>query len=276
MAFIGYLVDGIRHIGRVEGAQVVPYGPVNEFYRDPWSASRVGEPIHRSGLTEVPFVPETARVFCVGINYHAHADEAGELAGLDLPEFPMVFGRWQQSLVTDGESVPLPPNEPGLDWEVELAVIIGRETWAATEDTALDGVFGYTAFNDLSARSKQMETTQFTLGKNADRSGPIGPVLKTAAEIGDPTELQVTTRVNGEIMQKANTRDLIHGIPQIISYITDTVTLLPGDVIATGTPGGVGAALNPPRFLRDGDVVQVEVENIGTLTNPIVARGAGR
>ena len=184
----------------------------------------------------------------------------------------MVFGRWENTLVVDGTPVPVPPKEEGLDWEVELAVVIGRTTWGATEQNAMQAVAGYTVFNDLSARAKQMATRQFTLGKNADLSGPIGPVVVTKDEIADVNNLRVTSRVNGETMQDANTRDFIHTIPRIISYITDTVTLLPGDVIATGTPGGVGVAMDPPRFLKPGDVVEVEVEGIGVVRNPIVSR----
>ncbi|MCP9953536.1 fumarylacetoacetate hydrolase family protein [Actinomadura madurae] len=220
----------------------------------------------------VPFVPETARVFCVGINYLAHGDEAKRTGGIDLPKHPMIFGRWESTLVVDGAPVPVPPNEPGLDWEVELAAVIARPGFAVGAAGALDHVLGYTAFNDLSARRKQTETMQFTLGKNADRSGPIGPVLVTADELPDHRDLRLRTRVNGEVVQDASTGDMIHGLPEIIAYISDTVSLLPGDVIATGTPSGVGASMDPPRFLNDGDVVEVEVEHIGVLRTPIIDR----
>jgi 2-keto-4-pentenoate hydratase/2-oxohepta-3-ene-1,7-dioic acid hydratase in catechol pathway len=184
----------------------------------------------------------------------------------------MIFGRWEQSLVVDGTPVPLPPKEDGLDWEVELAVVIGTEGWEVTRDSAYEHVLGYAAFNDLSARTKQLETAQFTLGKNADKTGPISPVV-TADEVGDIARgLRVTTEVNGEVMQDGNTKDLINDVPRIIEYITDTVTLLPGDVIATGTPGGVGAGRKPPVFLKDGDEVVVTVESVGSVRNPIVKR----
>lgn len=273
MALIGYLQDGVRHIGELDGERVHPVATVADFYAQPTlTPQRNGEPpLDRAGLTEVPFVPETSRVFCVGINYHSHAEESKRGAGQELPEIPMIFGRWESTLVVDGTKVPVPPNE-GLDWEVELAVVIKDKVFLADKETALDHVLGYTAFNDISARAKQLATTQFTLGKNADRSGPIGPALFLPAEIDDPTNLDVTTRVNGEVMQSGNTRDLIHKVEDIIAYITDTVTLLPGDVIATGTPGGVGLGLEPPRYLNPGDVVEVEVGSIGTLTNPIVSR----
>jgi 2-keto-4-pentenoate hydratase/2-oxohepta-3-ene-1,7-dioic acid hydratase in catechol pathway len=274
MRLIGFLSDGVRHVGAVEGDRVRDLGPAREFWADPFTARNAGggSVVSLADLTQTPVVPETSRIFCVGINYHSHAGESKDVAGIDLPRYPMIFGRWQQSLVVDGDAVPVPPNEPGLDWEVELAAVLGGEVWGAQEATALDHVFGYTAFNDLSARTKQLQTPQFTLGKNPDRSGPIGPVLVTADEFGDPSGVQVETRVNGEVMQSANTSDLIHSVGRIIEYITDTVTLLPGDVIATGTPGGVGVGRDPKVFLRPGDVVEVEVERVGVLRNPIVDR----
>src|SRR5271156_1755488 len=199
-------------------------------------------------------------------NYVDHAEEAG----FDLPKVPMIFGRWFDSLVVDGTAVPLPKNK-GMDWGVELAANIADEVWDVTEDTALDHVLGYTVFNDLSARHKQTITSQFTLGKNADRSGPIGPVVVTPDEL-DAANLQLTARVNGETVQSFNTRDMIHSPGKVIAYISDTVTLKPGDVIATGTGSGVGVGMVPPRFLGAGDKVEVEIEGIGVLTNPIVTR----
>lgn len=273
MKLVGFLQEGTRRIGVVENGAVTEIGTVEEFYRDPVTAlAKVSGPARPlEDIEQVPFVPETSRVFCVGINYLSHADEAKE-EGIDLPEFPMIFGRWQQSLVVDGAPVPVPPNEEGLDWEVELAVVIKDSAWNVSEDQALRHVLGYTAFNDLSARRKQTDTIQFTLGKNADRSGPIGPVLVTTDELPDAGGLRVSTKVNGELMQDSDTSLMIHSVAKIIAYITDTVTLLPGDVIATGTPSGVGAARKPPQYLRPGDRVEVSVERIGTLTTPIVSR----
>lgn len=273
MNLIGYDLDGIRHIGSLDGDKVTPLGVLTDFYAA-GGVGTPGDPVPVADLRLVPPVPVTSRIFCVGINYRAHAVEAKSVAGLDEPKFPMIFGRWESTLVVDGTPVPVPPNEEGLDWEVELAAVIGREGWAVDEESALDYVLGYTAFNDLSARRKQLETPQFTLGKNADRSGPIGPVLVTADGIPDPQTLRVQTRVNGETVQDGNTRDMIHTVARTIAYITDTVTLLPGDVIATGTPAGVGVSLDPPRFLHAGDVVEIEVEGIGVLRNPIVDRSA--
>jgi 2-keto-4-pentenoate hydratase/2-oxohepta-3-ene-1,7-dioic acid hydratase in catechol pathway len=273
MKLTGFELGGVRHIGAIEDGRVRDLGPAPAFFADPSTALALpgGEVHDMAPLDLTPAVPETARIFCVGINYRSHAAESKDLAGLDEPTVPMIFGRWQQSLVVDGTPVPVPPNEPGLDWEVELAVVIGRRVWRADEDTALEAVLGYAAFNDLSARTKQLETAQFTVGKNADRSGPISPVV-TKDEVGDPgLGLRVTTEVNGRLRQDGNTRDLIHSVPRIIAYITDTLTLLPGDVIATGTPGGVGAGLKPPVFLEPGDEVIVTVESVGQVRTPIVA-----
>jgi 2-keto-4-pentenoate hydratase/2-oxohepta-3-ene-1,7-dioic acid hydratase in catechol pathway len=272
MRLIGYLHDGDRRIGSVDGTDLFDLGTIDEFYAS-LSARRPRSealPMAAVSVTAIPFVPTTARVFCVGVNYLDHGAEARE-AGVELPTRPAIFGRWASTLVVDGDTVPVPPNESGLDWEGELAAVIGAKGFNVAEDEALDYVLGYTAFNDLSARKKQLETTQPTLGKNADGTGPIGPVLVTSDAIGDAGRLRLTTHVNGELRQDANTADMIFTLAQVIAYISDTVTLLPGDVIATGTPSGVGAAMKPPQYLTPGDVVEVEVENIGVLRSEIVA-----
>lgn len=274
MKLTGFVLDDVRRIAAMEDGKLRDLGTVDQFFADPAVAltSSGGSIYGPEDVQLAPAVPETARIFCVGINYRSHAGESKELAGIDEPKLPMVFGRWQSTLVVEGTPVPVPPNEDGLDWEVELAVVMSASAWNVSEEQAQGRVLGYAAFNDLSARRKQLETPQFTLGKNADFSGPISPVV-TVDEVGDITAgLDVTTLVNGVVMQEGNTRDLIHGISRIISYISDTVTLRPGDVIATGTPGGIGAGRKPPVFLRDGDEVQVTVERIGSVRNPIVAR----
>lgn len=275
MKLVGFAHNGSRHIGALENDMVRDLGTAKQFFADTHAglASAGGEIFALGDIELAPAVPETSRIFCVGINYRSHAGESKDLAGLDEPKLPMIFGRWEQSLVVDGTPVPLPPNE-GLDWEVELAAVIGETIWAADEQTALKHVLGYAAFNDLSARKKQLATPQFTIGKNADLSGPISPVV-TSDELGDIVSdpgLRVTTHVNGELMQDGNTRDLIHSVERIIAYITDTITLQPGDVIATGTPGGIGAGRKPPVLLGDGDVVLVTVEKVGSVQNPIVKR----
>lgn len=274
MKIIAYLENDVRRMGVRLDDGVCPLATMDAFYAQPEAALSVAasdERLKGDQLTLVPPVLPTARIFCVGINYKEHAAESKAATGISEPASPMIFGRWASTLVLDGTPVPVPPNEPGLDWEVELAVIIGKKILGATRDTAMDAVLGYAAFNDISARKKQTETPQFTLGKNADNSGPISDAIVTKDEI-DPTNLRVQALVNGQIMQDANTRDMIHDIERIICSITETVTLLPGDVIATGTPGGVGIGRTPPVFLVPGDRVEVRVEGIGSVSNPIVAR----
>lgn len=275
MRLIGYLQDGVRHIGSVDGDKVTPLGPTAEFYRDTAAglqAESSGQTLALADLEQCPAVPDTNRVFILGINYLSHAEESKSLAGLERPKVPLVVGRFGSTLVTDGTPIPVPPKEEGLDWECELAVVIGDEVWGAEEATAMQHVFAYTAFNDVTARRKQLETASMTLGKNPDRSAPIGPVLVTTDELPDATNLRVQTRVNGVTKQDGNTRDLLFSVAQIIEYITDTMTLLPGDVIATGTPTGVGVGRKPQEWLNTGDVVEVEVEKIGVLRNPIISR----
>jgi 2,4-diketo-3-deoxy-L-fuconate hydrolase len=272
MHLVGFTSNGSeRHIGRLAGDIVEDLGPADAFYEDPFQKSQSAA-IRELRVDEVklaPAVPITSRIFCVGINYVSHAGESKDLAGIDLPKVPMVFGRWEQTLITDGESAPVPHGEEGLDWEVELAAIVGRRFKQGSDIRPEDTVFGYAAFNDLSARRKQLETPQFTLGKNSDRSGPISAVV-TVDQVGDISGgLRVRTYVNGEVKQDGNTIDLIHDIPTIISHVGETLTLLPGDVIATGTPGGVGAGMKPPQFLKAGDVVEIEVERVGTVRTPI-------
>lgn len=277
MKLIAFESSSGPHMGEIVDDGVKDLGPVDEFYADPPASMRSGRELGRSlaELRRVPPVPRTARIFCVGVNYRSHLLEA-RAAGIEETEAPVIFGRWPSTLVIDGDPVPIPPNEEGLDWEGELAVVIGRETWCASEEDAMASVLGYTAFNDLSARRKQADTPQWTLGKNADRSGPIGPVLVTAEEIKDPHNLDFSTRVNGQVRQQANTSQMVHRIPRLIAYISDTSTLLPGDVIATGTTAGVGAAMTPPQFLRPEDTVEVEIESIGVLRTPIVRSGQFR
>ena len=266
--------DGPRTVvGRLfADGTVAPLAEATEFYADldrwrPRAAGLQGSERPRDGIAEVPAVPPAARVLCVGLNYRRHADEAG----LPMPEHPAFFGRWTVSLVSGGVPVPVPAGEPGLDWEVELAVIVGRPLHRVDRDTALAGVLGYAAFNDLSARTHQMHSRLWTLGKNADRSGPLSPIV-TVDEVGDPgAGLRLQTRVNGEVVQDGSTSDMIFSVGEILAYLSEVMTLNPGDVVTTGTPEGVGFKRTPPRYLGPGDMVEVEIERVGTVANPIVA-----
>ncbi|MET9214626.1 MULTISPECIES: fumarylacetoacetate hydrolase family protein [unclassified Nocardia] len=188
-----------------------------------------------------------------------------------MPEYPTIFGRWTASLSVDTDPVAVPAGELGLDWEGEVAAYLGDEFAGGGADAARAAVLGYSTFNDLTARRAQKLTSQWTLGKNVDRSGPLGPLI-TADEVGDLREgLRIRTRVNGAVMQDASTADMIFDVGQLVSFLGGVFTLAPGDVIATGTPEGVGYTRKPPRLLGGGDVVEVEVDRLGVLRTPVVA-----
>jgi 2-keto-4-pentenoate hydratase/2-oxohepta-3-ene-1,7-dioic acid hydratase in catechol pathway len=201
---------------------------------------------------------------CVGVNYRPHIKEMGR----DVPEYPVVFTRFPSSLVADGEPLIKPRVSEQFDFEGELAVVIGERARQVSRDRALDVVGGYCCFMDGSVRDWQRHTSQFTAGKNFDRSGAIGSTVP-ASKIPDPAMLSLETRVNGVVMQSGCVSDLVFDIPYLVAYCSTFLELLPGDVIATGTPGGVGAARTPPVWLSDGDIVEVEIEGLGTLTNPV-------
>ena len=204
------------------------------------------------------------KILCVGVNYRPHIEEMGR----EVPEYPVVFVRFPESVVGNGEPIIRPAVSEQLDFEGELAIVIGRKTHRVSRAEALDHVAGYCCFMDGSVRDWQRHTMQFTPGKNFDRSGAIGPMVP-ASRIPDPTVLELTTRVNGEVMQRGKVADLVFDIPALIEYCSTFMTLTRGDVIATGTPGGVGAARKPPVWLADGDRVEVEISHIGVLANPV-------
>jgi 2-keto-4-pentenoate hydratase/2-oxohepta-3-ene-1,7-dioic acid hydratase in catechol pathway len=251
---------------------VCPIAEVDDFYAD------IGRHLEQArGITHgempsndvilVPPVPPSARVICVGLNYRAHAAEGR----FEVPVHPTIFGRWTASLTVSGTPAPVNANEPGLDWEGEVAAIVGAQLTNVDPERAAAGVFGYAVFNDLTSRRAQKLTQQWTLGKNGDRSGPMGPIV-TADDVGDLSAgLSIQTRVNGTVVQEGNTRDMIFSVGDLLSRISQTLTLNPGDVLVTGTPEGVGYVRTPPWYLTPGDVVEVEVERLGTIRTPIVA-----
>jgi 2-keto-4-pentenoate hydratase/2-oxohepta-3-ene-1,7-dioic acid hydratase in catechol pathway len=255
-----------------DSGKVTVIAPLARFWEDPaaWlSRPPAGPTLASTSVEQVPPVLPDARVFCIGLNYRQHAAE-GSYRGQELPTYPTLFARWTRSLTVDGAQVPVPASEEGLDWEGELAAWIGAPLIDASPEQAAAAVFGYSVFNDLTARTAQKLTSQWILGKNADRSGPIGPIVP-AAEIGDPgLGLRLRTRVNGETMQDARTDQMIYPIGETLSLISHTLTLRPGDILATGTPAGVGYARTPPRLLHPGDRVEVEIERLGVLRNTIV------
>lgn len=229
-----------------------------------------GPTLGAEAATIVPPVRPDAQVLCVGLNYPDHALE-GSYREQPLPAYPTVSGRWARSLCVDGTEIPVPAGEDGLDWEGEVVAWVGQPLADATVEEAFAAVFGYSVFNDVTARRAQKLTSQWFLGKNADRSGVVGPIVPVG-EVGDiGNGLRICTTVNGETVQEASTRNMIHSVGDILAHVSHTITLLPGDLLATGTPAGVGYARKPPRLLQPGDVVEVEVESLGTVRNMVVS-----
>ena len=211
-------------------------------------------------------------VICLGWNYAEHVEEASGIAGQELPEHPVVFTKSVFSVVGHDADIPASAHATQeLDWEAELAVVVGREAWRVAPEDALSHVFGYTVVNDVSARDLQFRHKQFYIGKSVTAGCPMGPCLVTADEIPDPQALAIGARVNGVTKQDSSTRYMIFDVARTISILSRSQRLHPGDVIATGTPSGVGFARKPPEFLHAGDVVECEVEGIGVLRNRVVA-----
>ena len=208
-----------------------------------------------------------SKVICLGLNYRAHAAEAG----MAVPEYPVLFHKVAGSLIGHNQPIVVPRISSKIDYEGELAIIIGRRGKYIAEDEALSHVAGYTVANDVSARDLQFRTSQWTTGKMLDTFGPLGPALVTRDEVVDPNALSIKTTLNGQVMQDGNTVDMIFRVPFIVSYISEIVTLEPGDVILTGTPPGIGNTRMPQVFMKPGDTITVEIEGLGKLTNPVVA-----
>ncbi|MFF2129904.1 fumarylacetoacetate hydrolase family protein [Streptomyces olivochromogenes] len=255
-----------------DGDRLTVVAGLREFWADPegWlTRPPAGEVVSAGEAHLVPPVLPEAQMLCVGLNYLEHAAE-GSYRDQELPEHPTLFARWTRSLTVGGAEIPVPSPEDGLDWEGEIVAWVGRRLVDADPAEALDAVVGYSTFNDVTARRAQKLTSQWPLGKNADRSGPLGPMVP-AGEVGDLRDgLRVRTRVNGTIVQDASTSQMIHHVGETLAHISRTLTLRPGDLLATGTPSGVGYARTPPWLLRPGDAVEVEVERLGILRNTIV------
>ena len=214
-------------------------------------------------------------IMCLGLNYAEHAAEHYAASGREtsLPEFPIIFTKATTSINGPFDPIPFDPDvTEELDWEVELAVIIGRKGVNIPQDKAMDFVFGYSVVNDVSARDLQRNHKQYFKGKSLDGACPMGPWIVTAESIDDPHDLQITSRVNGETKQESNTKFMIFSIPEIIAHISLGMTILPGDIIATGTPSGVGFARQPPEFLQPGDMVECEIQGVGIIRNKVIGR----
>ena len=210
-------------------------------------------------------VPRPGKLVCIGLNYRDHAEESG----LAVPKAPVIFSKFSSCVIAPGEPIVIPPSSERVDYEAELAVVIGRRATRIKADRAYDYVLGYTALNDVTARDFQFGDGQWQRGKSCDTFAPMGQTIVTTDEIPDPHALRISLTLNGAVMQDSNTSQLIFRIPELIEYITASTTLEPGDVIATGTPAGVGFARKPPVFLKPGDQVEVMIEKIGGVGNPI-------
>lgn len=223
----------------------------------PLSAARLNPPVVHPG-----------KILAVGLNYAAHAAEGNA----NPPEFPLVFSKNVTSLIATRDDIKLPRVSEMIDYEAELAVVIGKEAKSVSAASALEHVAGYTIMNDVTARDLQKRERQWVRAKGLDTFAPCGPWLVTTDEITDPHSLDIELVVNGEVRQHSNTGDLIFKIPQLIEFISQDLTLKPGDIISTGTPSGVGVYMNPPVFLKDGDQVEITIERIGVLSNLVAAR----
>jgi len=212
-------------------------------------------------------IPRPGKIICIGLNYRDHVAESAQA----VPDYPTVFAKYATCVIGPREAIVLPRASERVDYEGELAVVIGRYAKDVPPAEALGYVAGYTSFNDVSARDYQQRTSQWTIGKTFDTFGPMGPALVTADDVPDPHNLTLRVTIGNDVLQESNTRHLIFSIPRLIAYLSAVMTLEPGDVIATGTPGGVGDARTPPRYLRPGEVVTVDIEGIGRLENPVVA-----
>jgi 2-keto-4-pentenoate hydratase/2-oxohepta-3-ene-1,7-dioic acid hydratase in catechol pathway len=289
MKFVTFRLGGERRVGVYEAADqsvrpismssaeaTVGVGAV--LGRDPTSLELLSAIPLDSVVLDAPFPRPSRNIFCVGKNYREHAREFSR-SGFDssatmgeVPKAPIIFSKVPECVIADGDDVIIDPSvSDAIDYEAELAVIIGKGGRNIKTEDAIDHVWGYTIVNDVTARDLQGRYSQWLIGKSQDTFCPMGPIAVTADEI-DVANTKMRCLVNGEIRQQANTQDLIFDIPTIIATISAGVTLIPGDIIATGTPAGVGIGFKPPKYLRDGDVVRIEIDGIGALENRFVER----
>jgi 2-keto-4-pentenoate hydratase/2-oxohepta-3-ene-1,7-dioic acid hydratase in catechol pathway len=284
MKFTTYLRDGAPRLAVVEGDALIDLNDAEpQVPSDLRRALEAGVDLHAAGRAALenpkskakladtalaPLVPEPGKTICLGLNYFDHAKEGGR----EKPDYPWFFFRGASSLIAHGDVGVVPSVSSKFDYEAELAVVIGRRVPRHTREAdALQYVFGYSCFNDMSVRDYQKRTPQWTIGKNFDGTGGFGPVLVTADELPPGAAgLKIQGRLNGEVMQDANTTDMIFNVAETIALLADVLTLEPGDVIVMGTPAGVGQARTPAVWMKAGDTYEVEIERIGVLSNPIV------
>lgn len=263
--------EGAAQMGVVEDGQVLPLEGVGALGGDvdiaAVAGARRGLPLGPVDSVDLlPASPSPGKIFCVGLNYHSHIDETGR----DLPTYPVLFPKFASNLIAAGDPIQLPPEATQVDYEAELAVVIGKAGRRIARADALDHVFGYTMCNDITMRDFQYKTHQWMQGKAWDNSTPLGPVILTPDEV-DVENLGIRLRLNGETLQDSSTSKLIFSIADLVATASEFTELVPGDVILTGTPGGVGYRRDPQVFLRDGDVVEVEIDGLGVLRNVVTA-----
>lgn len=265
--------DGEVWWGAVEDGAISLMAPAGQIPIGSWSAdalaARAAHPAAVIGLDEAALltpVPDPSKIICVGLNYRDHATEAG----MAIPEIPLVFAKFPSSLTGPGAPIVLPEDSSQIDWEVELAVVIGSPARHVPEERALDVIAGYTVSNDVSARDLQRSDGQFVRAKSYDTFCPVGPWIVTVDELGAADDLEIGLRLNGEILQQSRTSQLVFGVAEIIAFCSRVATLNPGDLILTGTPHGTGFGLDPQRYLSPGDEITAWVEGIGELSNRVV------
>jgi 2-keto-4-pentenoate hydratase/2-oxohepta-3-ene-1,7-dioic acid hydratase in catechol pathway len=270
------LPDGTPSYGRVDGDRLVDCGDalraalpdlMSVIAADalPRLNDADGNSFALSEVKMLPTIPKPDKIICIGLNYMGHVRETGR----DVPAYPTIFTRYPSTIVGHGQPLIRSKLSDDFDFEGEFAVVIGKPGHHVLKDTAMDHVAGYTCFNDGSFRDYQRHTTQFWGGKNFRQSGSMGPWMVTPDELGDPTAPRMVTRLNTEIMQDTSVVDLAFSITDLIVYLSSILELSPGDIIATGTPSGVGLFRDPKVFMKPGDVIEVEIEGIGTLSNPV-------
>ena len=255
--------------GRVEDGAVIPMGPsLVDWLAFGTQGMATGAPRPLAEVRLLAPVPRPGKILCVGLNYRDHAKETGKA----VPTEPILFSKFASSVVGPGADVVVPPEAGELDYEAELAVVIGRRASRVPAAEALGHVAGYACANDVSSRTLQFLTGQWLLGKAIDTFLPLGPWLVTADEVPDPQALGIRCLVNDEPRQSSNTSEMVFGVAELVSYASRTITLEPGDVLVTGTPAGVGMATDPPRYLGDGDRMRVEIDGLGQLENTVRVR----
>ncbi len=264
---IADLTPSVLPLGLLPSEILRVYDLETDFIASATEAITFGDP-RTISIIEVALaapIPRPGKIICIGLNYRNHAIESG----MEIPRSPIIFSKFVTSVAAPGEQIVIPADSVQTDYEAELAVVIGRRAKNVKIENAMEYVFGYTNFNDVSARDFQFADGQWQRGKSCDTFAPFGEFVATKDEIADPHNLRIQFRLNGETLQDSTTAELIFGIPQLIEFLSSSITLEPGDIIATGTPPGVGFARKPPIFLKDGDICEVEIEGLGVLQNPV-------